>query len=74
MKSKVEKINLFPVKICKTKCQNHEKIKKFMMDFVYDHFCKHGLIMILEMFTQIIFLVQSRLTGCIYIIYTDHLF
>ena len=42
MKSKVEKINLFPVKICKTKCQNHEKIKKFMMDFVYDHFCKHG--------------------------------
>ena len=38
----VEEINLFPIKICKTKCKNHDKIKKLMMDFVYDSFCTHG--------------------------------
>jgi hypothetical protein len=38
----VEEINLFPTKICKTKCENHEQIKKFVLDSVYDDFVKNG--------------------------------
>jgi hypothetical protein len=38
----IETINLFPLKICKTRCINHEIIKKYMIDNVYDHFCQVG--------------------------------
>jgi hypothetical protein len=42
MTSEVEEINLFPIKVCKTKCEHHEIIKKFVLDSVYDHFVEHG--------------------------------
>ena len=42
MTNEIEEINLFPVKVCKTKCEQHEIIKKFVLDSVYDHFVEHG--------------------------------
>lgn len=38
----IESINLFPIKICKTKCDQHDKIKKHILDNVYKSFCEHG--------------------------------
>lgn len=38
----VETINLFPVTMFKTKCENHSKIKKYLMDAVYPDFVKKG--------------------------------
>lgn len=38
----IETINLFPVRVCKTKCENHEIIKKHIVDNVYEGFCKSG--------------------------------
>jgi hypothetical protein len=40
--STVETIELFPVKIFKTKCLNQDKIKKYLMDNVYPDFVKKG--------------------------------
>jgi hypothetical protein len=40
--SEVEKIDIFPVTIFKIKSRNHEIIKKYMIDKVYDRFVKDG--------------------------------
>ena len=40
--SSVETLNLFPVSVFKTRCQNHDVIKKYMMDMVYQDFVKKG--------------------------------
>jgi hypothetical protein len=38
----VETINLFPIQIFKKRCSNHDTIKKYMLDMVYNDFIKKG--------------------------------
>lgn len=40
--SKIETIELFPVKVFRTTCEHHNHIKKYMMDNVYEKFLEHG--------------------------------